>query len=147
MDEKKLMAILDSITLGALPDTLRPNPSRRILPEAYPDYGKSVVTQGKGDPLAAGILRGLGYGSLGALLGGGAGQLMGQDKETKIVMAILGGLLGGGLGYHSGSKERESENTKLLSLRRLGIQTPGELAAANEYPTLARKITDEDIRI
>ena len=146
MDEKKLMAILDSITLGALPADLRPS-KQRILPEAYPDYGKSIVTQGRGDPMAAGILRGLGYGTVGALLGGGAGHLMDQSKETKIIMAILGGLLGGGLGYRSGSKERESENSRLLSLRRLGIQTPGEYEAAQEYPTLARKITDQGVRI
>lgn len=147
MDDKKLMAILDSITFGALPDDLRPNPAKRVMPEAYPDYGKSLVTQGKGDPITAGVLRGLGYGGLGALIGGGAGHLMDQSKETKILMAILGGLLGGGLGFYSGKKERESDNSRLLSLRRLGIQTPGELAAASDYPTLARKLTDEGIRI
>ena len=144
MDRKNLMAILDSITFGALPGDRKP---QRISPEPYPDYGKSLVTQGRSNPLFKGSLRGLGYGGLGALLGGGAGRLMGMDTNKQILLSILGGLLGGGLGYYSGSGEAESMNSKLLSLRRMGINNPGELDAALTYPTLARKLTDTGVHI
>jgi hypothetical protein len=147
MDEKKLMAILDSVTFGALPGDRRHKRRYRIIPEPYPDYGKSLVTQGKGSPFFGGAMRGLGYGGIGALLGGLGGKLANQDKNTQIMLSVLGGLLGGGLGYYSGKRETESDNSKLLFLRRLGINNPGELAAATEYPTLARKLTDEGVQI
>jgi len=146
MDDKKLMAILDSVTFGALSgDKKKRRP--RLTSEPYPDYGKSLVSQGKSSPVFGGTMRGLGYGGLGTLLGTGAGKVMDLDKNKTILLGVLGGLLGGGLGYYSGKREAESDNSKLLFLRRLGINNPGELIAASEYPTLARKLTDEGVEI
>lgn len=146
MDEKKLLAVLDAVTLGALPGD-RKRKRTRLTPEPYPDYGKSLVTQGKANPLFKGTLRGLGYGGIGALLGGGAARLMGADKQKAILASILAGAAGTGLGFLSGKGEAQSDNSKLLFLRRMGINNPGELDAATEYPTLARKLTDKGVHI
>lgn len=146
MDEKKLMAILDSVTFGALPKDRRGN-FKRLTSHPYPDYGKSLVSQGKENPVFKGTLRGLGYGGIGSLLGAGAGRVMNLDKDKLVLLSVLGGLLGSGLGYYSGKGEAESDNSKLLFLRRMGINSPGELAAASEFPTLARKLTDEGVNI
>lgn len=146
MDDKKLLAVLDAVTLGALPSD-RKTRRTRLTPEPYPDYGKSLVTQGKANPVFQGSLRGLGYGGIGALLAGGGARLAGADNRKAIMASILGGLLGTGLGFYSGKGEAESDNTKLLFLRRMGINNPGELEAASAYPTLARKLTEEGVRV
>lgn len=122
----------------------RPPPPRhhkRLTPSAYPDYGKSMVNQLRGDPQIAGILRGLLYGTGGAAIGGGAAALADQPAPVTGLASILAGLATGAAGYQSGKHERESENSKLLFLRRLGIDNPGELDAMTEYRGLQNKLT------
>ena len=120
---------------------------KNLLPEPFPDYGKSIVTQGKGDPATAGLLRGTGTGLLGAVLGAmGARALDANAKQTAIA-SLLAGLLTGTAGYHSGKKERQSENTRLLALRRLGVETPGEQEFAEDYPLLANRVTTKGVKV
>jgi hypothetical protein len=118
-----------------------------MVPEAFPDYGKSIVTQLRGDPETAGAIRGMGTGAVGAVLGALGARLAEQERERVVLAAILGGLIGGIPGFVSGKRERESLNTKLLSLRRLGIQTPGELEAAGKYPGLAKTIIEPGVQV
>lgn len=120
---------------------------KRLISEAYPDYGRSLVTQHKGDPTTAGQLRGLGYGTVGAVLGALAARLAQRNKTETAIAAALGGLLGGGAGYYSGRREQESLNSKLLFLRRMGIDNPGELEAAERYPGLSNRVTSEGVKI
>lgn len=124
-----------------------PGKSVRLFPEAFPDYAKSIVTQGKSSPEASGIAQGLTYGSLGAILGALSGRLTEQDRNRTLLLALLGGMTGGAAGYHSGKSQRESENSRLFFLRRMGIDNPGELEAVANYPGLARKLTDPEVDV
>jgi hypothetical protein len=124
-----------------------PKRKKRVMPEAFPDYGKSLVSQGRGDPHAAGLLRGTGAGLASAVLAALASRMATEDSKKIMLASLLGGLAGGGAGYLSGKKERESENTRLLALRRLGIETPGEFDIASRYPLLAQRVTTKGERV
>ena len=123
-----------------------PKQRARLLPEPFPDYSKSLVTQNKSSPTMAGVLQGLGYGGIGTLLGALSGKLTEQDTNRTALLALLGGMLGAGGGFYSGKRQQESDNSRLNFLRRLGIDNPGELEALSEYPGLARKLTEEGIK-
>jgi len=150
VDPNKKRAILSAIldADNEEPSSPRiPRQKHRIFPEAYPDYSKSLVSQNKSSPTASAILESLGYGSLGTVLGAMAGRMSNQDNNRTAMLAVLGGLLGGSTGFYSGKKRQESENSRLLFLRRMGVDNPGELEAMSEYPGLARKITDAGTRV
>ena len=120
---------------------------KRLMGEAYPDYGRSLVSQHKGDPATSGLIRGAGYGTLGAVLGALAAKLADRSKGEVATAALAGGLLGGGTGYYSGKREQESMNSKMLFLRRLGIDNPGELEAVEHYPLLAPRLTTKGVKV
>jgi hypothetical protein len=146
MAEKKgiTAALLDLMDSDAPPARKGPpKPGTRMLPAAFPDYGKSLVSQEKSSPGVSGLGQGLTYGALGAVLGAVLGKLTDQDRKKMLLLSALGGALGGGAGFYSGKKQRESDNSRLFFLRRMGVSTPGELEAMSEYPGLVRKLTDE----
>jgi len=143
ISEAELLAALTQPPYKPTPPTRK----KRLMPAAFPDYGKSRASQGRGDPHTAGLLRGAGSGLASAALGAVAARLATDDKSKVLLASVLSGLLGGGAGYVSGKGERESDNTKLLSLRRLGIETPGEFDIASRYPLLAQRITTKGERI
>jgi hypothetical protein len=59
-----------------------------------------------------------------------------SDKPAVVgAAALAGGGIGGVTGFASGKREAASENSKLLALRRLGINTPGELDMLNRAPS------------
>lgn len=121
-----------------------PRRKRRAQPEPFPDYGKSLVTQMETDPTLAGLRR-AGYTTpLGAVLGGLIGYLLRQDRQGTAVGAGAGALAGGIPGFLSGSREAESEKTRLLALRRLGVNTPGELSAIENFPESFERLTQEE---
>jgi len=134
--------------LASMPDDLvtpgakgrRVGKRKRAMPASFPDYGRSLVTQHQADPQMAGLLRALGYGSVGAVLGAGAGKLGGLDTKRTMLASIIAGLLGGIPGYYSGKHDQASTNSKLLFLRRLGIDNPGELEAMETYPGMVNRI-------
>lgn len=140
-------AIIDFLDDDTSSPRLRKQKKQRIVPEAFPDYSKSLVTQYRGDPRASGVAKGLTYGTLGAILGALTGRLTDQDINKTLLLSVLGGMLAGTAGYQSGKRQRESDNTRLYFLRRMGIDNPGELEAVSEYPVLAKKLTDEGISI
>jgi hypothetical protein len=119
----------------------------RKIPAAYPAYDKSVVTQRHGDPGVSGVVRGIGSGALGALLAALAAKAAGQERERVLLAGVLGGITAGVPGFVSGRGERESMNSRLLFLRRLGVQTPGELEAVTRYPQLAQEVTRKGRRV
>lgn len=119
----------------------------RLVPQAFPDYGRSLVSQRKSSPTMAGILRALGYGAGGAAIGAGAGKIGGLDNRETLLAGLLSGLITGAIGFQSGRRDQESENTKLLFLRRLGIDSPGELEAMEDYPAMAYRITAKGEKI
>ena len=127
-------ALLDTVT----PTTKRipPRRTKRYFPEVFPSYSKSLVSQLHGDPTAAGLTSAMEWGIPGAITGAGIGSAV--DSEDRIRGAVLGallaGLLTGGAAYVSGKGEQEKENSRLLFLRRLGIDSPGELEAVSKYP-------------
>ena len=148
MTERDLMAALSTVpTPKAEPRKKRKARQKHLLPEPFPDYGKSIVTQGKGDPEASGWLRGAGTGALGAILGALGARAMDGDAKTTAIAALLSGLATGTAGYQSGKRERESENTRLFALRRLGIETPGEQEFAEDYPLLSNRISTKGYRL
>ena len=125
----------------------RPGPprrKRRAAPESFPDYGKSLVTQMEADPTLAGLRRAGYTAPLGAILGGLIGYLLKQDERGTALGAGAGALAGGIPGYLSGAHEAESEKTRLLALRRLGINTPGELSAIQNFPESFERLTQKE---
>lgn len=139
-------AIVDMTADDPMPGRKISRKGPRLFPEPYPDYSKSIVTQGKSSPVASGVVQGLTYGTLGAILGALSARITDQDKNRTMLMALLGGMTGGAAGYHSGHNQRESENSKLFFLRRMGIDNPGEMEAVSQYPGLARKLTEPEVR-
>lgn len=131
----KLATIRQAMTKAAA--TTRP------LPEAYPDYGRSLVTQMETNPLSSGLLRGAGAGLTGAVLGALIGTLLSNDPRYMAGGAALGGVAGAVPGYISGAQEAESEKSRLLALRRMGLQTPGELEFAEKFPHLVERLSSE----
>lgn len=117
------------------------------LPEAYPNYGHSIVTQMETNPLAAGVVRGAQTGLLGAVLGALIGSLVKGDIAHAGTGALLGGAAGAVPGYLSGKRESESDKTKLLALRRMGLQTPAELEFAQRFPNLVERLSSEGYRL
>jgi len=115
----------------------------KASPVPYPDYGRSLVTQMETNPLSAGLVRGAGTGALGAVLGALIGTLIKQDPKYLAGGAALGGLAGAIPGFLSGQGESESEKTKLLALRRMGLQTPGELEFAERFPQLVERLSSQ----
>lgn len=140
-------AILDMMNQDPAITRKAPRKGSRLFPEPFPDYSKSIVSQGKASPVASGVSQGLTYGALGAILGALSGRLTEQDTNRTALLAVLGGMLGGATGYKSGRRQRESSNSKLFFLRRMGIDNPGELEAISQYPGLARKLTDPEVDV
>jgi hypothetical protein len=147
MTERDMIAILGQVKGPDPKPPKRKKKKKPLLPEPFPDYGKSIVTQGKGDPRTAGILRGAGTGALGAVLGALGARALDADAKDTALAAVLAGLLTGAVGYKSGKRERESENTRLLALRRLGIETPGEQEFSEEFPLLSTRVTTKGVRV
>jgi MFS family permease len=140
---KTIAAIMDDLDSPEEPGRRLPQRRHRLMPEPFPDFAKSLVTQNKASPLASGAAQGLTYGALGSILGALTGRLTDQDNNRTALLALLGGMLGGGTGFYSGKRQRESNNSRLFFLRRMGVDNPGALEAVAQYPTLARKLTEK----
>ena len=110
--------------------------ARFAYSKAFPHYRRSLVNQYSESPTKAGLKRGLGTGALGAILGALIAKLVGGTKRTTLGGATVGGLLGGGAGYISGKRQAQSDKSRLLALRRLGINTPAELELLMNNPKL-----------
>lgn len=120
-----------------------PVPKRKtdLLRGAYPDYGKSLFSQTKKDPTTAGVVRGAQTGATGAILAALIARMV-SDKASTIGMAAGAGALAAGVpGYISGKREAESDSTKLLALRRLGINNPAERMIMQNTQILAPRMT------
>ena len=105
---------------------------------AYPDYSKSITGQMKQSPTAAGLQRGMGTGALGAILGALATRMMTDDPRMVGAGAGVGGAIGAIPGFSSGKRQAESDYSRLLYLRRLGIHHPGQMEIAMKYPELTQ---------
>lgn len=114
---------------------------------AYPDYSRSLLTQMEVHPRLAGAKRALGSGALGTILGGLIARIVSDRPSAVGGGALAGGALGAGVGYVTGKHEADSERSRLLFLRRLGISRPGELEALLNYPGMGGKVTDEGAEI
>ena len=124
-------------TPGILPPGLANRKAHR--PDAaYPDYSKSITGQMKENPTAAGMKRGLGAGALGAILGALATRMLTDDPSKVLMGAGAGGVVGAIPGFSSGKREAESDYSRLLYLRRLGIHHPGQMEVAMKYPELTQ---------
>lgn len=121
--------------------------TRPTLTHVYPDYSKSIVSQQRKSPHAAGLRRSLGAGLTGSVLGALLARLLSNNPKAVIGGAVGGGLLGGIPGYISGSEEAKSDYTKLLALRRMGIQTPAEYEQSLMFPGVVDRLTTKGIRI
>lgn len=120
---------------------------KRVLPSAYPDYAKSLVTQNRRDPMASGLMRGAGTGTLGAILGALVTRIATADPKKVGIGAGAGAALGAVPGFISGRNEALSDYSRLLFLRRLGVRRPGELEALIRYPETTEDITEEGVQI
>jgi hypothetical protein len=129
------------------PKKKRKRRKKRMLPAAFPDYAKSLVTQSRRDPTAAGLIRGAGSGALGAVLGALIARIASKDPKIVGGGAAAGGLLGAVPGYMSGRREALSDYSRLLFLRRLGVRRPGELEALVRYPETTEDIIEEGVQI
>ena len=120
---------------------------RRVLPSAYPDYAKSLVTQNRRNPTASGAIRGAGSGALGAVLGALIARMATKDPKLVAGGAAAGGITGAIPGFISGRNEAESDYSRLLFLRRLGVRRPGELEALVRYPETTEDITEGGVQL
>ncbi len=110
---------------------------------AYPRYDRSLVSQRRQHPVRSGMIRGAETGLTGAALGALIARVISDRPRDMAIGGLAGGLLGAVPGYMSGKQEAESENSRLLFLRRrLGINEPGELETALQNPTLTRMMAD-----
>lgn len=110
---------------------------------AYPRYDRSLVSQRHKDPMTTGIIRGTETGITGAALGALIARVVSGRAKDVGIGAALGGVAGSIPGFISGKQEAESENSKLLFLRRrLGINEPGELETVLQNPRLATVLAD-----
>jgi hypothetical protein len=116
------------------------SPVSEILDSGHPDYGRSLVSQNKRDPHTAGVVRGAAGGVTGAVLLALLARMITDKRENIGRAAVAGGLVGGGAGYLSGRREAESEHTKSLALRRLGINNPAELLVTQLTPSLTHRM-------
>lgn len=113
---------------------------RTMLEQAYPDYGRSLVSQRKQDPHTAGLVRGATTGTVGAVLAALLARML-TDKPSAVATSAMGGAALGGIpGYLSGKHEAESEYTKALALRRLGINNPAEMMVFDRSQILTPKV-------
>jgi hypothetical protein len=110
---------------------------------AFPQFDRSLVTQFSEDPGKAGRRRAVGSGAVGAILGALAARMMSKDPKVVGAGALGGGALGGAAGFSSGRREAESDRSRLLFLRRLGVSRPGELEALLRHPEMVSKVTEE----
>jgi hypothetical protein len=151
IDSEQLIALAGIIKAAQEKDDekedKKPKKRKRKKPvysAAYPSYSRSLVTQFTPDPGKAGLTRGLGTGALGAILGALATRLITKKPALVGGGAAAGGLLGAIPGYLSGKREAESEKSRLLFLRRLGISRPGELEALARYPSAADLVLEKE---
>lgn len=114
---------------------------------AYPDYSRSLLAQMEVSPRLAGAKRAVGTGALGTILGGLVARMLSDSPIAVGTGAVAGGALGAGAGYITGKHEADSERSRLLFLRRLGISRPGELEALLNYPGMGGKVTEEGSEI
>ena len=134
------------ISLGK-PKKKRAKRKKRMLPSAYPDYARSLVTQNRRNPTVAGLMRGAGSGTMGAILGALVTRIATEDPKKVGIGAAAGGALAAVPGFLSGRNEALSDYSRLLFFRRLGVRRPGELEALMRYPETTEDITEEGVQI
>jgi len=119
---------------------------KRKAPE-YVDYSKSLVSQLKPNPIKEGLKSGVGTGLTGAALAGLLAKSMTDNKKAIAASALLGSLLGIP-GYEAGKHDAQSEYSRLLYLRRLGLNRPGEYESYLAGPEAAgTKVLEEGEKI
>ena len=128
-----------------MPENKRvPPPHHKPTLRAYPNYAKALITQRHKDPLKSGITRGAQTGLTGAVLGSLIARMVSDRPAAVGAGAALGGVAGALPGYASGVHEANSDNSKMLFLRRrMGVNEPGELDALLQNPELLDELTQE----
>lgn len=115
------------------------------MAEPHADYRQSLYRQQRGDPDTYGAL----YGAAGAATGGTLAALLAQamgGSPAVVGGAALAGAAGGGyLGHQAGKGELEAQNSRLLALRRFGINTPGELELLYGQPLTTKKLLNKGV--
>ena len=132
------------------PKRVPPRRKKRLIAEPFPDYGRSLVSQERGNPVVSGLIRALKYGlTSGAIASAGTAYASPDEDKARnaLIAGIIGSLATGVPAYISGKKEQESNNSRLLFLRRLGIDSPGELEAMNKYSPLTGRLAERGHRI
>jgi len=107
-------------------------PGKRKKPE-YVDYSKSLVSQLKPEPVKEGLKGGIGAGITGAALAALIAKSMTDNKKAVAASALLGSLMAVP-GYQAGKHDAQSEYSRLLYLRRLGLNRPGEYETYLQAP-------------
>jgi hypothetical protein len=116
-----------------------PHTKRRDV--AYPDYNKSLIMQRHRSPLRSGGERAAQTGLTGAVLGALIARIMSNKPQHVAGGALAGGALGAVPGFISGTREADSENSRLLFLRRrMGINEPGEFDALLQHPEVSAQL-------
>ena len=126
-----------------------PEPSKRVPPphakpamSAYPDFTKSLVSQRRKSPGAAGIERAGKTGVTGAVLGALVARIVTDNPVAVAGGAVAGGVAGAVPGFISGKREAESDYGRLLFLRRRAdINDPGELETLLQNPALLQTMS------
>jgi hypothetical protein len=122
-------------------------PKHDPLAASFPAYDRSLLAQLSQNPQTAGRNRALGTGAMTAIIAALIARVSaGKYAKNPYVVggaALAGGVAGAIPGYISGKREAESERSRLLFLRRLGVSRAGELETLMRYPELSGKVTRE----
>lgn len=117
----------------------QPQPRR----EKPVDYARSLVTQYRPDERRQGQHGAATGGVLGAALGAVLVRLLTERPDLVGAGAALGGAGGALIGRRVGRADAATEYSRLLGMRRLGLNSPAELLAATRFPgTLDRVLSN-----
>ena len=110
------------------------------LLDSYLEYNRSIVSQRKEDPTTKGLIRGAETGAIGAILAAILARIINDNPAIVAGSAGVGGLLAGIPGFISGRDEAISNYSKLLALRREGVNTPLEMNMWDTKKKLPNKL-------
>ena len=142
----ELIGLASLVKAAQIPPQLAMHKKHKTDPLAgsFPDYGRSLAVQFEEHPRLAGAKRALTTGMLSSILGGLIGRMISDKPAVVAGSALAGGALGAIPGYVSGKREAESDKSRLMFLRRLGITRPGELEILMQHPELVERVTKKN---
>lgn len=110
-------------------------------PKATTDYSRSLVNQFRPDVDAAGRRGAVGGGAAGAALLGLVARMVTDNPAVVGGSAALGGGIGALAGRNAARADAGTQYSRLLAMRRGGMDNPADLYMALHFPALVSQVT------